>query len=116
MIGIKTKEIRWKSVVKFVKIMDDDRVQTFHTQNYVKAEALELPSSLQRTLMIMKMLPSLAVKALIVAVLPFYFLLLSIYHLFVPKTLKDIRGRLAAVGVTHRLKSIQINIQLENLF
>lgn len=81
--------------------MDDAQIKTFGEQSYSKAEELDLPPPSQRVLLILKVLPGLIIKSLIVLVLPFYFLLLHIFHLFVPKTLKDIRGQLAAVGSIH---------------
>lgn len=76
--------------------MDD--IQSIHTRTYAKSTDIQEISSLQRALTIGKAFPSLLVKTLIVTAVAIYYLLLALFHYFVPKSLKDIRGQLAAVS------------------
>lgn len=76
--------------------MDD--IQSIHTRAYGKSVDLEEISPFQRAVTIGKALPSLIVKTLIVTVVANYYLLLALFHYFVPKALKDIQGQLAAVS------------------
>ncbi|XP_055311358.1 uncharacterized oxidoreductase YoxD-like [Sitodiplosis mosellana] len=72
-------------------------VHTFHTKSYERADDLEVLCPSRRAIMILKLLPGLIVKTLIVIVLELYYLLLALFHLIFPRWLKDIRGQLAAV-------------------
>lgn len=83
--------------------MDD--IHTFHTRSYEAAGDLRHSFSSNRTLMMVKLAPIFIVKTLIVIVLELFYLLLAVFHLIVPKKLKDIRGQLAAVGVILRKNS-----------
>lgn len=77
--------------------MDD--VHSFHTRSYEKANSDDFEiSPMRRTLVLLSVLPSLIVKTLFVLAAEIYYLLEAIFHFFVPKTLKDIRGQLAAVS------------------
>lgn len=77
--------------------MDD--IQSIHTRAYGKSTDLEEITLLQRAVVIGKVLPSLIVKTLIVIAVAIYYLLLALFHYFLPKPLKDIQGQLAAVSL-----------------
>lgn len=96
--------------------MDD--VHSFHTRSYEKAD-YEEPTPMRRTLVILSVLPSLIVKTLFVVGAEIYFLLETIFHYFVPKTLKDIRGQLAAVSekwFPSRVKYVQWHWHLTSIY
>lgn len=79
------------------RTMDD--IQSIHTRAYSKStDFVEEITPIQRAVTLGKALPSLIVKTLIVHVAAVYYLLLSLYHYFVPRELKDIRGQLAVVS------------------
>lgn len=73
-------------------------LKTIHSRAYGKSADLDEITLLQRACVIGKVLPSLIAKTLIVTVVATYYLLLSLFHYFVPKPLKDIQGQLAAVS------------------
>lgn len=88
--------------------MDD--IQSIHTRAYSKStDFIEEITPIQRAVTLGKALPSLIVKTLIVSVVAIYCLLLSLYHYFVPRALKDIRGQLAAVSKWNELTSTNIS-------
>lgn len=87
--------------------MDD--IQSIHTRAYSKSTDFGEITPLQRAITLGKALPSLIVKTLIVNVVTIYYLLLSLYHYFIPKALKDIRGQLAAVSKRIELTFTQLN-------
>lgn len=93
--------------------MDD--VHKFHEHSYEKADVLEDPGLARRIFLILPLVPILIVKTLIIVVLQLYYLLLGGFHLIVPRTLKDIRGQLAAVGLiqTKQLNFNDVDIQFE---
>lgn len=77
--------------------MDD--IQSIHTRAYSKSTDFEDEvTPLQRAFTLGKALPSLIVKTIIVNFVAIYYLLLALFHYFVPKPFKDIRGQLAAVS------------------
>lgn len=76
--------------------MDD--IQSFHTRSYDKSEDLEEVTPLQRAITIIKVLPILIFKSLILGFVFIFYSLKAVFHLFVPKTMSDIRGQLAAVS------------------
>ena len=76
--------------------MDD--IQSIHTRAYNKSIDLEAITPFQRAVTIGKALPSLIVKTIILHFAAIYYLLLSLYHYFVPKPLKNIHGQLAVVS------------------
>ncbi|XP_031626085.1 17-beta-hydroxysteroid dehydrogenase 13-like [Contarinia nasturtii] len=75
--------------------MDD--VHSFHTRKYEKADELQEPNFIRKSLVLLQILPGLVLKTLIIVVLELYYLLLAVFHLIVPKPLKEIRGKLAVV-------------------
>lgn len=87
--------------------MDD--VHTFHKYSYEKADDLKELSLARKIYVLLPLLPGLLVKTLIIAVLQLYYLLLGGFHLIAPRTLKDIRGQLAAVGL---IQTKQLKFQL----
>lgn len=90
--------------------MDENFVQTFHTQSYEKAKEIRRLTLAQRAIILLPLLPSLILKALIVTVLALFYLLLPIVQLFLPKRLIDIRGHLAVVSA--KIKSFKICIDI----
>lgn len=76
--------------------MDD--IQSIHTRAYSKSTDFGEITPLKRGVTLGKALPSLIVKTLIVNVVAIYYLLLQLFHYFVPKSLNDIRGQLAVVS------------------
>lgn len=86
--------------------MDD--VHSFHEHSYEKADDLEEPGLARRIYLILTLVPGLIVKTLIIVVLQLYYLLLGGFHLIVPRTLKDIRGQLAVVGLI-QIKQLNFN-------
>lgn len=75
-----------------------DNIQSINSYTYTKSVDLEEITAIQRAFTIGKVLPSLVLKTLIVSVAAIYYLLLAVYHYFIPKALKDIRGQLAVVS------------------
>lgn len=82
--------------LKYRETMDD--LQSIDAHAYSKSSNLEEISQLHRAITIAKAMPSLVVKTLIIMVATTYYLLLALYHYFVPAPLKNIRGQLAAVS------------------
>lgn len=94
------------------RAMDD--IQSIHTRAYSKStDFVEKITPLQRAVTLGKALPSLIVKTLIVHFAAIYYLLLSLYHYFVPRPLKDIRGQLAAVSKWIEPTSLKIKLSFE---
>lgn len=85
--------------------MDD--IQSIHTRAYSKSTDFGEITPLKRAVTLGIALPSLIVKALIVNVVAMYHLWLQLYHYFVPKALKDIRGQLAVVSLQNLLTHLK---------
>lgn len=93
-----------------------DNVHTFHNRKYDKADDLEDVCWQHQALILLTIVPGMVLKALILIVLEIYYLLLGGFNLFVPKTktLKDIRGQLAAVSLklfVSNKNSIKFDVQ-----
>lgn len=89
-------------------------VHTFHTRNYDRSELFKDPTLMQRFLTLLPVLPSIVLKTLAVILLEIFYVLRELFHFMVPRTLKDIRGQLAAVGVklAQKFNGIGIGIKL----
>lgn len=78
-------------------IMDD--LHSFHKRQYNKSADLEKLTRWQRFVLLMKVLPRLIVKIVIVVIAEIYYTLIRpIYRFFVPKAM-NIRGQVAVVSV-----------------
>lgn len=81
-------------------------IHSFHTRNYDKASKFNVASPLQRILTLLPLLPSIIAKTLLVVLLEIFFVLLELFHLIVPKPMKNIRGQLAAVGAKNKIGAV----------
>lgn len=77
--------------------MDD--IHSFHTRAYDKSGDFEEQTLWQQTITLAQAVPILIVKILIVICALIYHLIKQIVYCFVPRPLKNIRGKLAVVSV-----------------